>query len=65
MPLIYAQIQIQNENENIIYYIEPLLDSNSENKNKYLVYRVDDIESDIISNNIFKYVYILHFVHTT
>ena len=55
MPLIYAQIQIQNDNENIIYYIEPLLDTNNQNKNKYLVYRIDDIQSDIIYNNIFKY----------
>ncbi len=52
-PLIYAQIQILNNKEHSIYYIEPLIDQNS-NSNKYLVYRVDDIESDILSNNIFK-----------
>jgi hypothetical protein len=64
-PLIYAQIQIQKERDEnetstqtTIYYIEPSIKLNGPEEDlkgfKYLVYKTDDIDSDVISNNVFK-----------
>lgn len=50
-PLVYAQIRIgSNNNKTQYYYVEPMFN----NHNTYIVYRSDDIESDIISNGVFK-----------
>lgn len=59
-PIVYAQISIKNDLENSMYYIEPLLNNTSEHEPmKYIVYKIDDIESDVISNGLFKYRHIL------
>ena len=55
-PLIYAQIHIMNEEKNSIYYVEPLVDKTS-GEIKYLVYRSDDIDSEVIVNGNFKYYF--------
>jgi hypothetical protein len=65
-PLVYAQIHL-NENEeneenktrkNTIYYIEPSINLNEKNDDlksfKYLIYKTNDIDSNVISNNVFK-----------
>lgn len=53
-PLVFAQISIKNEDENAIYYVEPVLNSTNSSANKYIVYKSDDILSEIISNGVFK-----------
>lgn len=59
-PLVYAQIHIQNQNESTIYYIEPSINFDTAKGHdslkdfKYLIYKIDDIDSDVISNNVFK-----------
>jgi hypothetical protein len=55
-PLVYAQISIRNERENAIYYVEPLLDVTGEHESsaEYIVYRSEDVQSDVIANGIFK-----------
>lgn len=58
-PLIFAQISIKNENENSVYYVEPLLNTNKSEIEagkplKYIVYRSEDILSDVVSNGVFK-----------
>jgi hypothetical protein len=52
-PLIYLQIHIVNEAESNIYYIEPLVDKLTQEV-KYIAYKSDDIDSDVISNGVFK-----------
>lgn len=55
-PLVYAQISIKNEDENVVYFVEPINNSTNYNDEqpKYIVYRSEDIISDVISNGVFK-----------
>ena len=61
-PLIYAQIHMRQGDEgnktSTVYYIEPSINfASSDNESirfKYLIYRIDDIDSSVISNNVFK-----------
>ena len=55
-PLVYAQISIKNEDENVVYFVEPInnVTSHDDEPAKYIVYRSEDIISDVISNGIFK-----------
>ncbi len=39
-----------------LLYVEPMF---TQNKTKYIVYRDIDIDSDIISNGVFKYVFLI------
>lgn len=65
-PLVYVQIHLHEEEENetnktrinTIYYIEPSINLNDKNDDlksfKYLIYKTNDIDSNVISNNVFK-----------
>lgn len=55
LPLIYAQIRLENNDKKEYFYIEPsfINDYKNQNEAKYIVYRSDDINSGIISNGIF------------
>ncbi len=57
-PLIYAQIRLENNEpeKNEYFYIEPIFISHTElpDKMKYIIYKTIDIESDVISNGVFK-----------
>lgn len=54
-PLIFAHIRIFNKTNETNYYIEPLLTTNDTNsKLKFLIYRSEDIQSDVLSNGVFK-----------
>lgn len=52
-PLVYLQIQVRNEanKTNTFYYVEP---TTLNNTSKYVIYRSEDIASDLISNDVFK-----------
>ncbi|CAF0705583.1 unnamed protein product [Brachionus calyciflorus] len=53
-PLIFAQIRLKTKNLSTNYYIEPLIQPNgSKNKQKYIVYKSEDVQSDIYANGIF------------
>ena len=65
-PLVYAQIHLQEEVENdgnktkahTIYYIEPSINLNGKDEDlnsfKYIIYKTNDIDSNVISNDVFK-----------
>ncbi|RMZ96592.1 adam 17-like protease, partial [Brachionus plicatilis] len=53
-PLIFAHIRIINGTNENNFYIEPFQSSGLANsKFKYLVYRTEDIDSNILSNGVF------------
>ena len=57
-PLIYCQIKLENTNE--YFYIEPIRHNEDSNKLKYLIYQPEEIESNVISNGLFKwFIFIL------
>ena len=57
-PLIFAQIRIKSEKIDTVYYIEPILKpENDKSDQKYVIYRSEDVQSDIFSNQKFKYAY--------
>ena len=51
-PLVYVQSAIKNDDENSLYYVEPVLNSTGP-PFKYIAYRTDDILSDVLSNGVF------------
>lgn len=59
-PLIYVQIRIVNNKTADYYYIEPIF---HDKKTSYVVYRNQDVESDILSNGIFKYFTYIFFIN--
>ena len=52
-PAVFAQIQVEDEAKGTktIYFVEP---SSSGEKRHYIVYRSEDIASDLIANERFK-----------
>lgn len=57
-PLIFAQIRLKNKNTNTVFYIEPLLKLNNEDaEQKYLIYKSEDVQSEVFSGGKFKYFY--------
>ena len=60
-PLVYAQIQLQNESDNEIYYVEPFATTTTgagddqNHQYKYIIYRISDVQSDVLAANRFKY----------
>jgi disintegrin and metalloproteinase domain-containing protein 17 len=65
-PLIYAQIHMQDDRDgeegnktSTVYYIEPKINFSDDQEElkefKYIIYKTDDIQSDVISNNIFNH----------
>ena len=53
-PIVFAQIQIVEEDKKTIYYIEPKKSVDDSNKHSYIIYRSEDIVSELISNDRFK-----------
>lgn len=54
-PLIFAHIRIFNMTKETNYYIEPFMTTDEANlKLKFLIYRSEDIHSNVLSNGVFK-----------
>lgn len=49
-PLLYAQITLEHDVKKEYYYIEPSFNNTAE----YIVYRSEDIDSNIMPNGVFK-----------
>ncbi len=60
-PLIYAQIRLENDDKKEYFYIEPIFlkENSSDKRTKYIIYRTDDIASDVLNEGVFKYIIIL------
>jgi len=54
LPIIFAQISIENTTDTTYYYIETVFDSNGKNA-KYLIYRSSDINSNVMPNGLFNH----------
>jgi disintegrin and metalloproteinase domain-containing protein 17 len=52
LPIIFAQISIENKTDTTYYYIETVFDS-QETMAKYLIYRSSDINSNVMPNGLF------------
>lgn len=54
-PLIFAHIRTVDGTNETNYYIEPFqLNTGTNSKLKFLIYRSEDIQSNVLSNGVFK-----------